>query len=249
MDPSRAVKTAGADNLSQLQLVIRANAMGARRKRETKLTEMVVELEILSGSRFGEKLRFERDSVTVGAQADCDLCFDPTGSPVAAGKRAVLMLREDGWWLECVQGSGWMVNHEPVRGSCPLRSGDVVRLSQLGPEFRFVVLTGAETASSAGLSAARVRPRQPGGVPGERETGGLPSEEAVRRDRAAADDVSTTASAGGQQRLPVAVAVCAAAALVLVALIALLAHWSSRQPKVEHGLAKVGDKKISNKGI
>ena len=107
---------------------------------------MPVEIRILSGSRQGERLRFDGDEITVGEDRSCDLRFNPHNDPGARGKRAILAYGEEGWRIGNCGSGQWLVNQSavPSDSSGQLRSGDVVRVSESGPDFSFLIVSRAQ---------------------------------------------------------------------------------------------------------
>ncbi len=103
---------------------------------------MSIELLILSGSRQRESLRFTQPSLTIGGDETCDVAFPPKKDPHAKGQWAKLELDENGWWIHNLGDGPWYINRRilPVEGSAMLRSGDVLRLSDAGPDLRFTLL-------------------------------------------------------------------------------------------------------------
>ncbi|MCL4204936.1 MAG: hypothetical protein KJ000_20850 [Pirellulaceae bacterium] len=117
---------------------------------------MPVEIAILSGAQQGGRWATEASRVVVGDTDSCDIRFDGDSDSDARGKRGVLLLHDDGWRFEN-QGSGsWLVNQTTVTPGqdCRLRSGDVVRLSEDGPDLRFTMLTAREYATHIASDAS-----------------------------------------------------------------------------------------------
>ena len=110
---------------------------------------MSVELLILSGARQGEQLRFRTQNITVGAEQACDVCFDVAQHPLASGKVAEFVADEYGWRIRNCGLGDWYVNQDmlPTSGASPLRSGDIVRLSELGPDLRFSIVADHQIAA------------------------------------------------------------------------------------------------------
>lgn len=112
---------------------------------------MATELLILSGAQMGKRSTFDQDVVLIGRDRDCHLRFKDAG---ARGKRASLVANDDGWSL-CNEGRGlWFINQTvvPETSMHPLRSGDIVRLSEFGPDVCFAILA-EEKALPAGEDA------------------------------------------------------------------------------------------------
>jgi hypothetical protein len=107
---------------------------------------MPIDLFVLSGKRQGEQIRLQQPSVMIGGEVYCDISFDVAGDPDAAEKVAELAADEYGW---CIRNKGvgdWYVNQDalPPSGALPLRSGDIIRLSEMGPDLRFSIATGEQ---------------------------------------------------------------------------------------------------------
>ncbi len=102
---------------------------------------MIVEIHILSGSRQGERIEFDRLHFRVGDQPDSEVYFDPACDPASGGRSAEFQFSEsDGWTLRKLGAGDLLVNQGPVSGTTHVRSGDIVRLSDVGPDFVFTVL-------------------------------------------------------------------------------------------------------------
>ena len=113
---------------------------------------MVVELLIVSGTQLGHRWTFHQDTVSVGGGRHWDGCFHTRQDPGAQGKRAPLLADQAGWRLQNDGEMVWFVNQElvPTGGACPIRARDMIRLSELGPGLRFMVLAeDGETPPSA----------------------------------------------------------------------------------------------------
>lgn len=124
---------------------------------------MPIQLLILSGARRGEQLEFAKESVSIGDDRASDVYFSAWKHPGVKGKRAQLVLDKAGWRIQN-QGEGdWYLNQSivPVYGASPLRSGDIVRLSELGPDFRFSVVPKPKPPVSK-RAAARAPEEQEG---------------------------------------------------------------------------------------
>ena len=113
---------------------------------------MAVEISILSGEQQGRTARFDGDRVFIGDGPSADLRFDPEREPAVQNKSAVLRLDDEEGWRIANEGRGtWYVNQTAVgpRGSQRLRSEDVVRLSETGPDFCFRIVTSRKPHSPA----------------------------------------------------------------------------------------------------
>jgi hypothetical protein len=123
---------------------------------------MAVEIQILSGARQGERIELAADSFQAGDVPGCDVYFDPRQDPGARSRVASFRLKDDGWYLASSSGGELMVNDRPVIGVARIRSGDVVRLSDRGPDFSFNILVGRSASAPAYASLKPlVAPIQP----------------------------------------------------------------------------------------
>jgi hypothetical protein len=103
---------------------------------------MAVEIQILSGARQGERLDVAADTFQAGDALGCDVFFDSQKDPGARNRLASFRLKEDGWYLASSGGGELMVNERPVIGVARVRNGDVIRLSDRGPDFSFNIIVG-----------------------------------------------------------------------------------------------------------
>jgi len=110
---------------------------------------MPVEITIVTGSRKGDRIQLETDLFRVGDDSSYEVYFAPEDDPEAEGRRAVIVLEESGWRIRN-NGSGRLwVNQDAVEGSTPLRSGDTVRMSDMGPDLRFKLISEHDVATAA----------------------------------------------------------------------------------------------------
>lgn len=112
---------------------------------------MPVEILILSGNRQGQRLVFDAKEFRAGDDRDCELFFDPASDLGAKDCLVQFQLQEDGWWAVRNRGSDVHVNQQRVAGPMRIRSGDVVRMSNRGPDFSFSLVAHA-TATSSGAA-------------------------------------------------------------------------------------------------
>jgi hypothetical protein len=122
---------------------------------------MPVEIAILSGARQGERWATDAGRIVVGDADACDIHFDGDSDPGAAGKQGLLLQRDDGWRFENQGSESCLVNQSPVPpgGDCRLRSGDVIRMSDDGPDLRFTIITAREYATRiAGQAPSHPKP-------------------------------------------------------------------------------------------
>lgn len=112
---------------------------------------MAIEILILSGARQGERIVLDAREFAVGADRRCEVFFDPRQDAAAKGRSARFRQQQDGWYIHCTGGEV-LVNYQPVTGWTRVRFGDVVRMSESGPDFSFGI------ASAAAGSAAKPPP-------------------------------------------------------------------------------------------
>jgi VCBS repeat-containing protein len=112
---------------------------------------MAVEMLILSGPRQGERYRLDGHRIVVGDVGEADVAFHSSDSAAARGRHATLDSSEQGWTLTNRGVGDWLVNQTPVSSgqSTRLRSGDVVRLSNEGPDFRFSIVSMRDQCASS----------------------------------------------------------------------------------------------------
>jgi hypothetical protein len=134
---------------------------------------MSVEIQILSGARQGQRLEISAEVFQAGDNRGCEVFFDPQQDPGARSRQASFRLKEDGWYLASSGGGDLLVNERPVIGIARIRSGDVVRLSERGPDFSFHIVarpgttslrlpqSPAQAAPAQAAQAATIEPPQP----------------------------------------------------------------------------------------
>ena len=115
---------------------------------------MPVEILILSGARQGERIELELDEFRVGDASYCEVVFNRDADPAVRGRTAAIRRDEEGWSIRNMGRGDLMVNQEPVSGTSRLRSGDVVRMSDRGPDFAFTVDPIAPVATPVAVVAA-----------------------------------------------------------------------------------------------
>jgi hypothetical protein len=135
---------------------------------------MAVEIHVLSGSQQGRCLRFDGDRILVGDVAAADLRFDPEREAGARGKIATLTLDDEEGWRISNEGDGvWLVNQTTVEPSQShrLRSEDLVRVSEVGPDFCFRIVAGPHgcaipaTVAPASVAGQTVSASQEAAIP------------------------------------------------------------------------------------
>ena len=106
-----------------------------------------VVLAIASGPRAGEMLGSNEQELMLGFDHDCFLRFAREQYPMEASK--VLLRRgSQGWYALRVAGNSAFVNQRALEEKCPLRSGDIVRLSSRGPDVQFTLQSGGVAIGS-----------------------------------------------------------------------------------------------------
>jgi hypothetical protein len=103
---------------------------------------MAVEIHILSGVRQGEQLVLDAREFRVGSDPKHEVFFDARHDKDIRGRSAWFCLQEDGWRIRATGGKV-LVNQQTVEGWTRVRSGDVVRMSESGPDFSFRIVAKA----------------------------------------------------------------------------------------------------------
>jgi len=160
---------------------------------------MSVELHFLSGTRLGERLRLEALEFQIGVGAGCDVAIDPQRDPQAAGCRLLLRRDAQGWQVRNLGRPGAWVNQQPLTGSLPLRSGDVVRLSEEGPDLRFTILADAPLTGQGTQDVAAPRPAMIAPPPGSSALAPAPVPQSVATPDAAGLDRAAGSGAGTRE--------------------------------------------------
>ena len=109
---------------------------------------MAVKLTVLSGSMQGRTLETNNKVIRVGADQGSELPFDALSDPEIEGQQVRIELLDDRWRLFNASTQPLFVNQDLVRDATGLRSGDLIRLSQDGPDVLFE-LNQNSTASAA----------------------------------------------------------------------------------------------------
>jgi hypothetical protein len=111
---------------------------------------MNVEIRILSGPGQGSSRVFESQRVLIGDGDNCDVQYDSSLVPEAVGRCVEICLTGDGWELYNLGGGEIRVNQDIVTGSHRIKPGDVIRLSENGPDYSFGLLRpGQNTVDEA----------------------------------------------------------------------------------------------------
>lgn len=200
---------------------------------------MAIEIQILSGSRQDERVELDQQEFRVGSDPGSEVFFDPQDDPPARDRSAEFRLADDGWTVRSLGAGELLLNQEPLSGATRIRSGDVVRLSELGPDFSFTILARPSGAAAgapgalAGLDGVGAEPDAESTPAEEAAAAPLPTAEPLQQPTGAVE--ATPAAAGGGLTVPILVV-----GGIAVCVIAVLVGWrllGDRQT------ADVGDKK------
>ena len=120
---------------------------------------MAVEILIISGVRRNQRIALDCRAFQVGCDPDCEVFFDPRHDPAAKGRSAKFCLQDGGWYVRCSGGEMW-IGTQRIAGATHVRSGDVIRMSDSGPEFSFhivaaVKVSPANVARAIGIASPR----------------------------------------------------------------------------------------------
>ena len=126
---------------------------------------MTIELRILSGSRTGQRARFDKSLVTLGRHPLSDLQFDPDADLDVSTRHAELR-ESDGDWTVVDQQStnGTFVNGERIAGHRRLFTGDTLALGAHGPRMEVDVAGAPRPTVAATGTAAGAPPRRDTGA-------------------------------------------------------------------------------------
>lgn len=98
------------------------------------------ELEFLSGADAGKIFPIIPGRATrVGRRSDVEISLDPRGDMVVSGNHCTISLEQNGFSLLDSSRNGTFINGVPVRGTSPLRDGDILTLGEGGPRARFLI--------------------------------------------------------------------------------------------------------------
>ncbi len=110
---------------------------------------MSAEIFILSGARAGEQIVLDTTEFCVGSEPTCEIFFDPQQDLPAKGRSALFRLMDDGWYVTCKGIGELLVNETVVSGRTRIRSGDVLRMSNEGPDLSFSIVSPAAATPGA----------------------------------------------------------------------------------------------------
>ena len=101
---------------------------------------MSAKILIMSGARAGEEVVLDQDEFRAGGQPGCEVYFDAAKDPGAQGRAAGFQRKDEGWFVRNVGiGQIWL-NAAPVAAYRQIRSGDIVRMSDDGPDLEFTIV-------------------------------------------------------------------------------------------------------------
>jgi len=163
---------------------------------------MNVEIRTLTGPNQGSSEVIEAIHLSIGETDDCDVQFDASQIPEAAGRRVELQRTENGWIVTNVGSGEIRVNQDFVDQPRQIKPGDVIRISENGPDYSFgLVRPGVIVTGDAQDTSTR------------QEANGV----------AAGAATATSGLAGRHPAVVVGLA-----AVVLVVLVGLLFNWTGR---------------------
>lgn len=198
---------------------------------------MPVEITILSGSRQGEQFYLDQNSIRVGDSHGDDLRFDVSQDPSAAGREVELHFEEDGWRIRNLGSRSALINHQSVDSGQPLRSGDIIRLSEDGPDFSFTVLRELPEGVKLGVPPAAVARSAPTGGTSPAATPAAAPERTVPTATVAAANETPVAAelvptAEPAENPGARVAIWATIAAVAMVVIMMFWRWRDKEPPV-----------------
>lgn len=134
---------------------------------------MPVEIVILSGAQQGTRRVLDRSEFRVGCQPACDIKFDPQQDRSAVDREACFRLTDEGWTVSSTGLGEMFLNQQFLTRTQRVRSGDVLRMSNQGPDLAFNIILRAPTAAmDAGPTQRLVHESAVG--PGDRPAPGAP---------------------------------------------------------------------------
>ena len=128
-----------------------------------------ITLTRLTGFDRNKKLTLDKDTVTLGTDAACDLRFDPTWDKTVSAAHLTLEFKQGTWWFKDSSKEGTYISGSKVSQN-KLAPGSVIELGRAGPKIQidFSLVTSqvsanTSTSSSTGVDSAppRVPPPPP----------------------------------------------------------------------------------------
>lgn len=115
---------------------------------------MNIEIRILSGNRSGERIVLDSNAVRLGTVPNSDVYFEPQSNGTDKGRQVTIRASSDGWLVKSIGSGGVLLNQSPVSREMPIRSGDLIRLSERGPDFTFSITNDPATPVASAKSLA-----------------------------------------------------------------------------------------------
>ncbi|MFL5619677.1 MAG: trypsin-like peptidase domain-containing protein [Gemmatimonadaceae bacterium] len=132
---------------------------------------MTIELRILSGSRSGQRERFDKSPVTVGRHPLSDLKFDPDDDLDVSTRHAELREVEGRWTVfDQRSTNGTFVNGERIADHRPLFDGDTLGLGAKGPQVEVHIADAPRVTVAASSGAAATATSSRGAAATRRDT-------------------------------------------------------------------------------
>jgi S1-C subfamily serine protease len=106
---------------------------------------MPLVLQIMSGSRTGQRAEFTKSIIIAGRHPDCDLRFDAHKDLDVSTRHAEIRSAENGWWVyDLGSTNGTWINNKRITGPQAIHGGDVISFGAQGPRVE-IVNTGGVT--------------------------------------------------------------------------------------------------------
>jgi serine/threonine protein kinase len=101
-------------------------------------------MRIASGTLAGKIIPLNMEDIVIGEADHCHVNLSQTDYPKIAGREVSITLGSGGWKIsetktpeDCIETL--IVGSEVCKTSLPIKSGDIVRLSNVGPDIQFVI--------------------------------------------------------------------------------------------------------------
>ncbi len=101
-------------------------------------------MRIASGSQAGKIYPLKMEDIVIGEADHCQVKLLGTDYPPIVGREVTVALAAGGWKVsetkrpeDCMETV--MVGREVCKGTHPIKSGDIIRLSNRGPDIQFVI--------------------------------------------------------------------------------------------------------------
>jgi S1-C subfamily serine protease len=106
-----------------------------------------ITLTRLTGFDRNKKSSFDRDSITLGTDAGCDVRFDPTWDKSVSGQHLTLENRQGSWWAKDASKDGTYLSGRKINLE-KLSPGAVLELGKGGPKIQVDFAAAAAPAPS-----------------------------------------------------------------------------------------------------